>query len=409
MRFQKPAKVIIISLLFLACILSPQSFAEIGVNSAVERIMNTFHDNAASWENSLRNYALNLFWLLAGIEFTWSAIRLALKGVDLSEFLAELLNRVLYLGFFLTLLLHSSEWAAAIVQSFRAAADNAGSGHGISPEIVLGAGLEISTKLFHSLSLFRPGEMVVVSLCGISILLCFGLMAANLIEALIESYIVISAGVIMMGFGGSSWTNEYAKKILIYALSVGVKLFLIQLLMGLAETLIDQFTTEFDGNNIEDALVMVGIALIMWIITLNIPNKLQALINGTSFGQGGMIAGAITAGMTAAASIGAAAATGGTSTLAGATSSVIGASKLATQQMQNSATPPTFANRLRQMAQNTKEAGMSTLGQRFRGEVRHGNFGGQMGHTMSQQAEALKTQREAKEKAAKEKNTIRPE
>jgi len=44
--------------------------------------------------------------------------------------------------------------------------------------------------------------MIVSALCGNSILICFGLMAANMIEALIESYIVISAGVIMMGFWG---------------------------------------------------------------------------------------------------------------------------------------------------------------------------------------------------------------
>jgi len=45
------------------------------------------------------------------------------------------------------LLLHSSEWAGAIVQSFRTAADMAGSGHGISPANVLEIALDIVTKL----------------------------------------------------------------------------------------------------------------------------------------------------------------------------------------------------------------------------------------------------------------------
>jgi len=52
--------------------------------------------------------------------------------------------------------------------------------------------------------------------------------------------------------------------------------------MGLGETIIEQLATEFDGNNLDDALVMVGIAVTMWLVTRNIPNKLQALINGTS-------------------------------------------------------------------------------------------------------------------------------
>lgn len=178
-------------------------------------------------------------------------------------------------------------------------------------------------------------------------------------------------------------------------------------MVGLCERLISQLATEFNGANLNDALVMVGVAVIMWILTQNVPNKLQALINGTSFGQGGMIAGAITTGMAAAASIGAAAATGATGTLAGATSTVMGAHKLTAQQRQEAAPgnkPPYF----RQLAKNTAQAGMGNLGQRFRGEVHRGNFGGQMGHAMSQQSEAMK-EKATNQKAPQEKNTIRPE
>lgn len=380
--------------------------AQMDPGVTVSRILHVFRDNAFQWEGVLRNYALNLFWLLAGIEFAWSAIRLALKGADLTEFLAELLNRVLFIGFFLALLLHSSDWANAIIDSFRTAADSAGADHGISPANIFSMALEITSELLNSLTIFNPQDAIISGICAIVILVCFGLMAANMIEALIESYIVISAGVIMMGFGGSHWTNDYAKKLLIYAVSVGAKLFLIQLMVGLCERLISQLATEFNGANLNDALVMVGVAVIMWILTQNVPNKLQALINGTSFGQGGMIAGAITTGMAAAASIGAAAATGATSTLAGATSTVVGAHKLTAQQRQEAA-PGSKPSYLGQMAKNTAQAGMGTLGQRFRGEVHRGNFGGQMGHAMSQQSEAMK-EKAAKQKTSEEKNTIRP-
>jgi type IV secretion system protein TrbL len=310
-------------------------------------------------------------------------------------------------------LLHSSEWANAIIDSFRTAADSAGAGHGISPANIFSTALEITTKLLNSLTIFDPQDAIISGLCALSILICFGLMAANMIEALIESYVVISAGVIMMGFGGSSWTSEYAKRLLIYAVSVGAKLFLLQLLMGLCERLVSQLAAEFNGANLNDALIMVGIAVIMWIVTLNVPNKLQALINGTSFGQGGMIAGAVTAGMAAAANIGASMATGGTRAALGTASTLMGAHKLTAQQRLDPSTAsegqPSF---IRQMAKNTVQAGMGTLGQRFRGEVRYGNFGGQMGHAMSQQAEALKEKAagsKATAETAKDQNTIRPQ
>lgn len=372
------------------------AYAQMAPGPTVSRIVEVFRDNASQWESSLRQAALGLFWGLAGIEFSWTAIKLALKNADLSEFLAELVNRVLYIGFFLTLLLHSSEWASAIVQSFRMAADSAGAGHGISPANILEIALNICTKLLADTNLFlNPADAIISCLCAISIVLCFGLMAGNMIEALLESYIVISAGVIMMGFGGSSWTSEYAKKILVYAVSVGAKLFLIQLIMGLAERIASQLANEFNGANLDDALVMVGVSLILWIVSLNVPNKVQGLINGTSMGQGGMIAGAIATGVAAGTAAAFTAVSGGGHAIAGATSAVRGSMALATEQLKDSSStqPPTLAQRIKQSSSNIAQAGLENLGQRFRGEIRHGNAGMQMGHSMRQSAEMLKESR----------------
>jgi type IV secretion system protein TrbL len=415
MRIPRHTGIAICGVILLLFALPAQ--AQMDPGATVSRILHVFKDNTTQWEGTLKNYALSLFWALAGLEFTWSAIKLALRNADLSEYMAELLNRVLFIGFFLTLLLHSSEWANAIIDSFRTAADSAGAGHGISPSNIFSTALEITTKLLNSSTIFNPQDAIISGLCALAILICFGLMAANMIEALIESYVVISAGVIMMGFGGSSWTSEYAKRLLIYAVSVGAKLFLLQLLMGLCERLVSQLAAEFNGANLDDALVMVGVAVIMWIVTLNVPNKLQAIINGTSFGQGGMLAGAVTAGMAAAANIGASMATGGTKaalgTAAGTASTLIGAQKLTEQQrLEPSSSPEGQPSFFRQMAKNTVQAGMGALGQRFRGEVRYGNFGGQMGHAMSQQAEALKEKAAGRKAAAetdKTQNTIRPQ
>jgi type IV secretion system protein TrbL len=393
------------------------AYAQMAPGPTVSRIIEVFRDNASQWEGSLRQAALGLFWGLAGIEFSWTAIKLALKNADLSEFLAELVNRILYIGFFLTLLLHSSEWATAIVQSFRMAADAAGAGHGISPANILEIAVNIGTKLLADTNVFlNPADAMISCLCAISIVLCFGLMAGNMIEALVESYIVISAGVIMMGFGGSSWTSEYAKKILVYAVSVGAKLFLIQLIMGLAERIASQLANEFNGANLEDALVMVGVSLILWIVSLNVPNKVQGLINGTSVGQGGMIAGAVASGVAAGTAAAATVLGGGSNLAMGAVSAARGSYALATEQLKESSSqPPSLGQKLKRAGDNLGQAAMENLGQRFRGEVRHGNAGMQMGHSMRQSAEMLKESRsggtkpEAPSKPYTSPNSIQPD
>ena len=59
---------------------------------------------------------------LATIEITLAGIRLVLKGSDFSEWASELVNQILYIGFFAALLQNSTgtnSWASVIVQSFR--------------------------------------------------------------------------------------------------------------------------------------------------------------------------------------------------------------------------------------------------------------------------------------------------
>jgi type IV secretion system protein TrbL len=49
---------------------------------------------------------------------TYAGIRLAVRGADFSEWAAELVNQILFIGFFAALLTNSSTWAGAIVNSF---------------------------------------------------------------------------------------------------------------------------------------------------------------------------------------------------------------------------------------------------------------------------------------------------
>ena len=98
----------------------------------LDQIVAQFQSRAASWQSALQSFAINTFGILALIELAWAGIRLAFRGADMSEWLAELVNQI-FLGFFYALLLNSVTWSQAIVNSFRQAASAAG-GTGISPE-----------------------------------------------------------------------------------------------------------------------------------------------------------------------------------------------------------------------------------------------------------------------------------
>jgi hypothetical protein len=54
--------------------------------------------------------------------------------------------------------------------------------------------------------------------------ICFSLVAAIFVSVMVEMYVGLLAGMIMLGLGGSSYTKDFAIRYLVYAFSVGMKL-----------------------------------------------------------------------------------------------------------------------------------------------------------------------------------------
>ena len=144
-------------------------------------------------------------------------------------------------------------------------------------------GLALASKITDEASIFQPAASIVMVLFALVLIVCFAIIAALLIVALVESYIVVSAGVLFMGFGGSKWTKDFALKILVYAVSVGAKLFVMQLLIGLGQQVFNALASNFETRSV-DILVVIGSAIVMVALTWFLPELIQGMINGTAFG-----------------------------------------------------------------------------------------------------------------------------
>ncbi len=342
----------------------------------VDQILQLYQQKALAWQGTLLAFAQTLFWLLATIEIAMTGIRLTLKGADFNEWAAELVNQILFIGFFLALLTNSSTWANAIVQSFQSAASQAVSASGAQtvnqPSDIFTIGLNLAQKALGQTSIWSPGSSVGLVLFAIVLIVCFGLITALYILTLVESYVVISAGVLFMGFGGSRFTKDFALKILVYAVSVGAKLFVLQLLVGLGMQIFNQLVANFQTDS-TDLLVCTGCAIVMLALTKIIPDMIQGLINGTSMaGAGAMVSAAREAAMPATAgTIGA-----GWNTVAVARRS----GQLASEQMQDAQVPGSWwkPGRFIRAAGNVASASFDAVGMRLSGRMHYGTFGGQM-------------------------------
>jgi type IV secretion system protein TrbL len=252
-------------------------------------IVNQFSSAAGSWDSAIQQAALKLFWLLAGIEIAWTGIKLALEGADLKQFAGELVRRILFIGFFLAVLLNSQSWSSAIVKSLVQVGANASGVSSLSPDNVFIAGLNVANQVLSavsqtSVSLKGAAAAIGIMIAALVVIIVFALLAAMLVLALVESYIALNAGIILLGFGGCSWTSDFAKKFLMYCVSVGMKLMVIELIIGVGMQLVTGWTGNY--QNIQQSnsqlFCVIGASIVMLALTKSIPDIIQGLVTGVT-------------------------------------------------------------------------------------------------------------------------------
>ena len=367
--------------------------------SSIDNMIEKFQTAASTWQAPLLNYATNLFWILAFIQFSWAMIGLAFRGDDLSIWASTIVNQIMYVGFMSWLLMNSATFAEAIVNCFRQAASTASGYSLLTPSDFFVNGWKIVQEILNSVSAWSPIDSLGMLIASIIIMIAFALICAFLVLALVEMYIVVSASVLMMGFAGSQWTKDYALKTIQYAVSVGAKIFILQLIAGLGLTFIKEWATGFNVEDNVSLVGMIGCSVVLLALTKIVPDMLQGVINGSSIGSGAALTSALRA--VAAATAGAAAGA------AGASMATKGAGALASEQLktaQATGTGPSSAMgkagfMAGNMAMNMSSALKSDLGSRLSGST----TGGRMAGSMMNKANELRSKRS---KSNQDENTI---
>jgi len=260
----------------------------------INTITDQYANNMKSWHGPLMGYAQRIFWFLALIDVALSVGKLILKKADFSDWAEELMKHFLVIGAFYAFLIHSADWASAIIQSFRIAGNTASSAaggvQGLQPSDLFKDGVNIFTTLLKSFTftfdINRWVEALALVFGGFVVLLSMCLIAALEIVALLESYIFMYAGVIFLGFGGSQITSDIAKRYFMGILSVGAKLFTIQLIIGLGlQTLHQWADMVVASNGVLDMQIIaqiVGGSVIMLCLAKMVPEFAQGMVSGSS-------------------------------------------------------------------------------------------------------------------------------
>ena len=368
--------------LLLVCLLgsllvADNSFAVIPESGVLDSITYTFRDNANRWWALLEVYAIRLFWILAVIDFAWMAIMLALSLGEFQEFVAQTVRKIIVLGLFLALLTYGHFWASLIVESLvRAGGEanqHAGGAASVTPSNILDTGFQVCAMIASRMSVFNPGEAITFVLAGLVIMICYALIAAQMLLIYVQSFVVLNAGVILLGFGGLSFTREITLKYFQAALSIGAKLFVMILVVGLCQNVMTEWVDGFTID-LRQLFLFIGVSIVMLALVKAVPDMVGDLINGFSWGAGEPLSRAMVQGGSAAASATFATATGG----AGALMALNAATKLS--QGGSGSTMGNLVNAVK-----------DDVAGRLTGENRgFGTMGGRMAEDMKKQA-ATKT------------------
>lgn len=273
-----------ISLTLLALLIAPEALA----SEALTNIGESYQDATGGWYSAIFPFAQKLFFILAVIEITWSGLLWALNRDDPGNMLAVLFRKLIALGLFYSILLNAHVWIPAVIDSFIGVGAAAGGVSVLNPSALLDQGIEVAGALLENISVLgivsSPVGSLLAALCALIVVVAFAVIAGQLLITLIESYIVIGGGVLMLSFSGSRWTSTFAEKFLGYAVAVGVKLFVLYLIIGVGAAIAPSWSPLIATASLGHPapfFEVVAAALIFSFLAWSIPSTASSLIAGS--------------------------------------------------------------------------------------------------------------------------------
>src|SRR6266436_4601867 len=238
-------RVILIAAVFLIATAIAHAQGPSSVNGP-SSILDEYKGLQNAWITNLLGAGQRLFFLLAGIEVAWSFTLLAIEKADFQALTATIVRKIMWIGIFYAILLYGvtpggGGWIPAIINSFHILGQNGSSVGPLGPDAIVGFGVNMAIDLLASLKAanFLTGFATSMALvfCAVVVFIAYLAVAIQFVVALVESYLVVGAGVVFLGFGGSRWTAAYVERYIAYAVSVGMKILVLYLLIGAGMTL----------------------------------------------------------------------------------------------------------------------------------------------------------------------------
>lgn len=238
---------------------------------------------------------------------------LLLRRADIGDFFVEFTRFIIFTGFFYWLLINAVSGhniAGTIISSMQQLGGSASGGGAVSPSSILNVGMYTFLQTIEKTNVIaEPIDSFVAFFMAGGILIICTVIAVNMLLLLIASWVLLYAGIFLLGFGGARWTSDIALNYFRTVLSIGIQLLVMVLIVGIGSDILTEYFNKMNKNlvNYEELAVMMVFTIAFFVLINRLPAMVSSIVTYSGNGAVGGIGSSYTpqqmgsSGLTAAA------------------------------------------------------------------------------------------------------------
>ena len=272
---------------------APEAVAQVTPTPVVpppvlDTIVEDFRTAVQAARPALLGIAAGTFGVLAVIEIALSAIVWTLRESGPERILSALVLKLAWLAFAFGLIASFGVWFPPVIDGFHQAGQAVAPGV-VSPGDVLGLGVQLSTSMINGffdgvglmdLSFNLVATAILVALSALIVEVMYAVIAASVVVVLVESFIALAAGALVMGFAAFRGTANLADRFVAYVFNLGIRLFSLFLLVGIGFNVAQGWLPLIQGgtDDVAAMLAVLGGSLTFMLLVVVIPAKVSTLL-----------------------------------------------------------------------------------------------------------------------------------
>mgnify|MGYP003146330837 CR=1 FL=1 len=272
---------------------APEALAQVPPTPVVpppvlDTIVDDFRTAVQAARPALLGIAAGTFGVLAVIEIALSAIVWTLRESGPERILSALVLKLAWLAFAFGLIASFGVWFPPVIDGFHQAGQAVAPGV-VSPGDVLGLGVQLSTSMVNGffdgvglmdLSFNLVATAILVALSALVVEIMYAVIAAAVVVVLVESFIALAAGALVLGFAAFRGTANLADRFVAYVFNLGIRLFSLFLLVGIGFNVAQGWLPLIQGgtDDVAAMLAVLGGSLTFMLLVVVIPAKVSSLL-----------------------------------------------------------------------------------------------------------------------------------